>query len=144
MGSLNKNIMNHDQYSKTYTEEIQSANDAFYLSQEAPIRGSDYASAAKRYKQSILIEQLNIIIKKESADMTPTMASNIIKKWLGRSISRKVLSEKFGTKNRTAAEKSKDLDRLDYFVIKYENAIKENIKIALRNMKNIRETNPCT
>jgi len=138
------NIMNHKQYSEIYKEEIQSANDAFYLSQEAPTRGSDYAAAAKRYKQSILIEQLYIIIKKENADMTPTLASNIIKGWMGRSISRLVLTKEFSKKGRTAAEKSKDLDRQDYFIIRYEGAVKENIEIGNRYMEKIRMANKWT
>lgn len=133
--------MNHEHYSKIYEEDIKIANQVFDESKNAPLRGSDYAAAAKRYKQSILIEQLNIIIKKVNVDMTPTLASNIIKGWLGRSISRIVLTKEFGKPGRTAADKSKDLDRLDYFVIKYEDVVKENIEIAMRAMEKIRSVN---
>jgi len=133
--------MNHKQYSEIYKKDIQLANQVFEEGRNAPLRGSEYAAAGKRYKQSIVLEQLNIIIKKENTDMTPTLASNIIKGWLGRSISRLVLTKEFSKKGRTAADKSKDIDRLEYFIIRYEGAVKENIEIAMRAMKKIRKAN---
>jgi len=131
--------MDHDYYSEIYEKDIKIANQVFDESRNAHLRGSDYAAAAKRYKQSILIEKLNTIIKKESVDMTPTLASNIIKGWMGRSISRQVLVKNFSKPGRTAADKSKDIDRLDYFVIRYEDAVKENIEMAMRSMEKIRK-----
>ena len=49
-------------------------------------------------------------------DLTATLAARITERLLGRAINRSLLLARYGTKNRTAGDKSQDFGRLDEIV----------------------------
>lgn len=54
-------------------------------------------------------------------DLTATLAARITQRLLGRAISRPVLLDRYGTKGRTASNKSEDFSALDNKIISHQN-----------------------
>jgi hypothetical protein len=129
--------MDHSELVKKYREEITLERDA-YADHDAPVRGAGFAAASKRYKQAVCLYWIFEIIEIENADITPTLANNIIKAWMGRSVSRKVLLECFATAGRTASNKSSDADRVNELAEKYKRHVDADLLEAEIQMVKIR------
>ena len=99
---------------------------------------AEYTAATKRYKREIIFTFLEYVAHKESLDLTPTLASNLIAGWVGRSISRAYLAHYFSISGRTAAQKTSDSSRINELVEKYKENLQNQLKKADGDMKAIR------
>lgn len=98
------------------------------------------AAASKRYKQTVLFYWLETVEVNDAVDLTPTLALNLVKGWMGRGLDRSVLNKWFMVTGRTAANKSADHDRKDELIEKYKERVERDIKKAVRDMKKIRKS----
>lgn len=104
------------------------------------VAGAAAGAASKRYKKEIMIGFVTYIQKTEKIDMTPTLARHLIVAFFGRSVDPLSLNEQFAKKGRTAADKSKDLDKKEYLIEKYMDQALSAMKIAENEMLLIRES----
>lgn len=79
------------------------------------IKNQLVSAAGKRLRAGVALKMLDLLAK--DFDLTATLAARITQKLLGRAISRKILLERYATKNRTASNKSADFSALDKIAI---------------------------
>lgn len=72
------------------------------------------SAAGKRLRAGVALRLLDQL--QGSVDLTATLAARITERLLGRAIDRSLLLARYGTKNRTAGDKSQDFGRLDEIV----------------------------
>lgn len=72
------------------------------------------SAAGKRLRAGVALRMLDQL--QGSVDLTATLAARITERLLGRAINRSLLLARYGTKNRTAGDKSQDFGRLDEIV----------------------------
>jgi len=97
-------------------------------------------SASKKYKQTVLFGWLEKVEVNEKVDLTPTLALNLVKGWIGRGIDRERLNKWFMTTDRTAANKSEDHHRKDELIEKYKEQVNNDIKTAISDMLKIKKS----
>jgi hypothetical protein len=117
-----------------YKADIEIAMELENLNQQRAIA----AAASKRYKQTILFYWLERIETDDAVDLTPTLALNLVKGWIGRGIDRKILNKWFVVTGRTAANKSTDHHRKDELIEKYKEQVDRDIKKAISDMRKVR------
>jgi hypothetical protein len=117
-----------------YKADIEIAIDLENLNQQRAIA----AAASKRYKQTILFYWLERVETDDAVDLTPTLALNLVKGWMGRGIDRKILNKWFVVTGRTAANKSTDHHRKDEMIEKYKEQVDRDIKKAISDMRKVR------
>lgn len=89
--------------------------DIFQLKAMAMGHKSQLISAAgKRLRAGVALRLLDQL--QGNVDLTATLAVRITERLLGRAINRSLLLERYGTKSRTAGDKSPDFGRLDEIV----------------------------
>lgn len=97
-------------------------------------------AASKRYKQTVLFHWLETVEVNDAVDLTPTLALNLVKGWMGRGIDRKILSKWFVMTGRTAANKSADHHRKDELIEKYKERVECDIRKAISDMMKIKKS----
>lgn len=93
-------------------------------------RGAMITAAKKRLKSSITVERLSLMAVEHDLDMTPTMAQNIVKSWLGRCAGRPAIAAKFGLPGRSAADKSADHGQTAELAAMYRDRVLGDINAA--------------
>jgi len=96
-------------------------------------------AASKKYKQTVLFYWLEKVEIDDKVDLTPTLALNLVKGWIGRGIDRERLNKWFMTTDRTAANKSEDHHRKGELIDKYKERVNNDIKKAVGDMRKIRK-----
>ena len=119
-----------------YKADIEIAIDLENLNQ----RRAMAAAASKRYKQTVLFNWLEMVETNDAVDLTPTLALNLVKGWMGRGIDRAILNKWFVVTGRTAANKSADHHRKDELVEKYKEQVNRDLKKANSDMRQVRRT----
>lgn len=95
----------------SFKEDIQYAMDFYW--DLPPILGAHITAAKKRYKSHYAID---LLLTKKDVDWSPVLANYVIRRCMGRSVSRLLLNDRLGRSERTASEKSPDFDRIDEIV----------------------------
>lgn len=72
------------------------------------------SAAGKRLRAGVALRMLDRL--QEQVDLTSTLATKITRRLLGRAIDRQVLLDRYGTENRTAANKSPDFKNVEHIV----------------------------
>jgi len=96
-------------------------------------RGAMLTAAKKRLKARIVVKWLSQMAIEYDLDMTPTLAHNIVKAWLGRCAARPAIAARFGVPGRTAANKSADRGQLIELAASYRDRVVEDIETAFAN-----------
>lgn len=117
-----------------YQADIEIAMELENLNQ----RRAMAAAASKRYKQTVLFHWLERVEVDDAADLTPTLALNLVKGWMGRGIDRATLNKWFVVTGRTAANKSADHHRKDELIEKYKEQVNRDLKKAISDMRQVR------
>lgn len=94
-------------------------------------RGAMMTAAKKRLKAYITVEWLSLIAIDHDLDMTPTMAHNIVKAWLGRCAARPAIAARFGLPGRSAKDKSADCGQVAALAAIYRDRVIGDIDSAL-------------
>ncbi|CCE25786.1 hypothetical protein [Methylotuvimicrobium alcaliphilum] len=118
-----------------YKADIEIAMDLENIDQ----RRAMAAAASKRYKQTVLFYWLERVEVDDGVDLTPTLALNLVKGWMGRGIDRLTLNKWFAVTGRTAANKSRDHHRKDELIEKYKEQVDRDIKKAISDMGKVRK-----
>ncbi|NLW06294.1 MAG: hypothetical protein GX029_13910, partial [Pseudomonadaceae bacterium] len=69
------------------------------------IKAQFIGAAGKRLRQAVAVELLDVL-KAAGWDITPAVAVKVAKMLLGRGVNRKMLTDRYATPGRTAAEKA--------------------------------------
>lgn len=96
-------------------------------------------AAAKRYKRTVVFHWLERVETDDNVDLTPTLALHLVRGWIDRGFSRKVLNQWFMETGRTAARKSADHHRRDELINKYRNLVVSAMRKANTDMRRIKE-----
>lgn len=107
---------------QTYAEEMKLIKDL-----PGGKRGAAVTAAKKRLRLGIVLRWLHKVTDEHDLDMTPSMASHIVKGWIDRGVSNRQLIEQFATPNRTASNKSRDFERIDEIINRYRPHVIEEI-----------------
>lgn len=117
--------------------ELQEYNVGDYLADVAAAkhlapayRGAMMTAAKKRLKAYITVEWLSLIAVEHDLDMTPTMAHNIVKSWLGRCAARPAIAARFGLPGRSATDKSADHGQVAELAAIYRDRVMGDIDAA--------------
>ena len=113
---------------KIQLEEILNSGD------RPPVIGAYVTALNKATKREYICDLISEDM--QTLDVTPIAAMQLIQRVLGRGVSNKFLLEKFGTPERTAADKS-DIFGLD--LAEYEKEINAKMKVLDERMKVINE-----
>jgi hypothetical protein len=89
---------------------IDNDSEATYTRAKAK-KNQQISAAGKRLRVGATLRLLDDLDK--DFDLTTILATKITERFLGRAIDRKILMDRYGTKGRTAANKSEDYKRLD-------------------------------
>lgn len=116
-----------------YTEEMFRADLKVFDELPSYRKGALIAAAKKRLMADIAISKLISVSFDLDLDMTPTLGANIIKGWLGRSISREKLTSIFSLKGRTTAHKSEDIALTNRLVSDYKQEVLNAISHTIRS-----------
>ncbi|UTY59483.1 hypothetical protein [Massilia sp. erpn] len=90
-------------------------------------------AAKKRLKAHIVVKWLSLIAIEHNLDMTPTLAHNIVKTWLGRCAARPTIAAMFGLPGRTAASKSADRVQVIELAASYRDRVMADIDAIFVN-----------
>jgi len=124
-----------------YTLDHYKADIEFSKELENPgLQRALATAASKRYKQTVLFYWLEKVELVDKVDLTPTLALNLVKGWMGRGIDRAVLNKWFMTTGRTASNKSVDHPRKDELIKKYKERVNKDIKKAIGDMRKVRKS----
>ncbi|WP_434526587.1 hypothetical protein [Photorhabdus asymbiotica] len=96
--------------------------------------GASIGAAVKRAKRALVFEQL-LNAKKSGIDVTPSVVKNIAKKIYGRSFENGEINRVFGTKFRTAANKT-TVTRTE--LAEFENSIEKQIAELISALNKIK------
>lgn len=102
------------------------------------IKNQMVGAAGKRLRSAIALKMLDALAKK--FDLTTTLAVRITEHLLGRAIDRNVLLKRYGTKGRTASDKSEDFAILDKIIshqifVEAEKELGRNLEAAAEMRK---------
>lgn len=98
-------------------------------------RGAMVAAAKKRLKAGIVMQWVLKVAVEHDLDMTPTLAQNLVKAWVGRCVARAALASRFGMPGRTAAAKSPDVAQLAVLAEKYREEVLNHVATTLASLK---------
>lgn len=104
---------------------------------EPKTRGAKIAAAKKRLKAHITLNWLLEVAYKLDLDMTPGLAANIVKGWLGRCISRNLLKKTFSLANRTAGDKSVDAIKSSEIIDRYREKVLRDIGASIVEVESL-------
>lgn len=113
-----------DEYLKVFETEVA---EIYRIESHAPKRGALITAAMKRLQGRFVCDELFKIADDEQLDLTAVLAGKLIKELTGRSMAMPMLLESFSSPGRTAANKSKDFQRIDELVEKYRPSILEEL-----------------
>lgn len=118
-----------------FVEEIE------YAGLLAPAqRGAMVAAAKKRMKASIVMRFLICMATEHDLDMTPTIALNCVREWLGRCAARKDIAAQFGLTGRSAAQKSTDHALAIELAGNYKKALLQEIETTFAKVEKVQRT----
>lgn len=99
-----------------------------------PAYGAKWSALSRKRKSGLLLLWLYYIAVQERLDMTITLAQQLLKGTAGSSISTVTLNNAFGSRGRTAADRSQDWDQIDALIQKYKPLVQNSL---LRNQNKL-------
>lgn len=117
---------------KAFASEVA---DIYKTETHPPKRGALITAAMKRLQGRFVCDELFNIADNEQLDLTAVLAGQLIKALTGRSMAMPTILESFSSPGRTAANKSKDFQRIDELVEKYQPSVLAEIEILKNRAK---------